>query len=143
MKIKTRDKLYNVLTNAGYSYHFTDCDGFILPLKNKTRFHIILEDDFTGEMHIDKTVNGKHKLVYCPSVMYVEKDRIKKYDLKIKFETKEKQEFQITKTGIKYLNAKIEYADNIKELIKTKVIKRAWYNPMRYIKGKFKYIKYD
>jgi hypothetical protein len=32
MKIKTKDTLYNVLNNAGYSFHFTDCDGWIKDL---------------------------------------------------------------------------------------------------------------
>jgi len=135
MKIKTRDKLYNVLSNAGYSFHFTDCDGWIKKINKRQRFHIIVSDDFTGELHIDKTVNGKHKLCYCPEVMGMEKSRIKKFDLKMI------QEVEKTPTGTKYLNVKIEYAQNIKELIKTKVIKRSWYNPLRYIKGKFKYIK--
>jgi len=135
MKIKTKDTLYNVLNNAGYSFHFTDCDGWIKDLGKGKRFHIIVEDDYTGEMHFDKTINGKHKLVWCPEVLGREKDRIKKFDLKIK------QETQITQTGVKYNNVKIEYADNMRDLIKTKVIKRKWFNPLRYIKGKFKYVK--
>jgi hypothetical protein len=130
MKIKTRDKIYDVLVKAGYAYNFTDKDGFILPLKNKTRFHIILEDDNTGEMHMDKTVNGKHKLLYIPSVMGVEKDRIKKFDIKLIYNTE-------TKVYDK------KYAENLNKIQKTKVIKRNWYNPMRYIKGKFKYINYE
>jgi hypothetical protein len=132
MKIKTKDTLYNVLSNAGYSFHFTDCDGWIKDLGKGRRFHIVVEDDYTGEMHFDKTVNGKHKLVWCPELMGQEKNRIKKFDLKIKQEKEE---------GTKIINTKVEYADNIKDLIKTKVIKRKWFNPLRYVKGKFKYIR--
>jgi len=132
MKIKTKDTLYNVLNNAGYSFHFTDCDGWIKDLGKGRRFHIVVEDDYTGEMHFDKTVNGKHKLVWCPELMGQEKNRIKKFDLKIKQEKEE---------GTKIINTKVEYADNIKDLIKTKVIKRKWFNPLRYVKGKFKYIR--
>jgi len=132
MKIKTKDTLYNVLNNAGYSFHFTDCDGWIKDLGKGRRFHIVVEDDYTGEMHFDKTINGKHKLVWCPELIGQEKNRIKKFDLKIKQEKEE---------GTKIINTKVEYADNIKDLIKTKVIKRKWFNPLRYVKGKFKYIR--
>ena len=132
MKIKTKDTLYNVLNNAGYSFHFTDCDGWIKEISRKKRFHILVVDDYSGEIHLDKTVKGKHRLVFCPAVLGQEKDRIKKFDLKIKQEKEE---------GTKIINTKVEYADNIKDLIKTKVIKRKWFNPLRYVKGKFKYIR--
>lgn len=131
MKIKTRDKLYNVLSNAGYAFNFTDRDGWIKSNGNKIRFHIYVVNDNQGDMHMDKTVNGYHKLLWCPSVMSKEKQRIKTFDSKIPSDIKNQN--KIPRKGL--------YAENYRELIKTKVIKRSWYNPLRYIKGKFKYIK--
>lgn len=128
MKIKTVDKIYDVLVKAGYNFHFTDEDGFIRDICKNKRFHIILTGDNTGDMHIDRTVNGKHKLLDAPDWMGSEKQRIRKFDSKL-----------ILNTTTKVYEKK--FADNLQGIQKTKVIKRSWFNPMRYIIGKFKVLK--
>lgn len=127
MRIKTVDKIYDVLVKSGYSFHFTDEDGFIKQIDKNKRFHIILTGDNTGDMHIDKTVNGKHKLLFAPEMMGSEKTRIKKFDSKLILSPSKKDY--------------IKYASNLSSLQKRIVIKRCWFNPLRYIIGKFKYIK--
>jgi len=145
MNIKD-DNLEDLLVTAGYKQHFIRKGSFVeetyVRNRSNSRFHLVFNKDDNGilckkygHIHIDVFKKHKHKVLKDKNLLKKELEYIKSFKPKvIPPPPKEKKEKStIPRKGI--------FAPDWKELTKTKVIKRSWWNPMRYIKGKFIYIK--
>jgi hypothetical protein len=137
MNIKSKNLDY-LLTEAGYKQHFSFMEGFVtetyIKQQGSSRFHFIFDrntqgllDRTSGTIHIDVTIKGRHKIRNNRKLIKKEIERIKLFEPVE--EKKEKKTPEI----------KEEWLPGWQEITKRKVIKRAWYNPMRYFKGKFIY----
>lgn len=146
MKIKDLN-LEELLIRAGYKQHFVISGSFIkesyIRDRNTSRFHLFFNKNndglpcrTSGKLHLDVYIKGKHKSIKEKQIILEEMNYIRSFKERIPPTPPKtiKEKSTIPRNGI--------IAPNMRELIKTKVIKRNWYNPMRYIKGKFIYKKW-
>jgi hypothetical protein len=145
MNLKEKN-LEELLVKAGYKQHFVIKGSYVeesyIRTRTNSRFHLYfnrnnkgLLQKTSGKIHLDLFRKHKHISTTDRQTILDEMNYIRSFKEKQKppEKRKDKEKSTIPRKGI--------VAPNLKELIKTKVVKRNWYNPMRYIKGKFIYIK--
>ena len=145
MKIK-HNNLIELLLKAGYKEHFVLTGGIpeesYVRNRSHSRFHLYFNRDnngfivrTSGRLHCDRFKDGKHKIHKDENLIKKEIEYIRSFIPKIPSPEpkKEKEKSTTPRKGL--------YAKNYQQLVKRQVIKRSWYNPMRYIIGKFIYKK--
>ncbi len=152
MRVDIQNKnLLEILTKAGYKQHYiTDgsfvTETYIRERDKQSRFHFLFQkSDIAllkkdrGQIHIDLYKQGKHKTFTGKEVKKIiqrEIGYIKSFEEQPPppLQTppkKVKEKSSFPKKGI--------FAPDWQQLTKRTVIVRKWYNPMRYLKGKFIY----
>jgi len=120
-----------VMEEALYTEHYTlhkgvRKQGWVKDLDYQKRFHLYYKDGCI-QLHLDKTLNGKHKAINWPTMLNIEARRIKKIYKSKLIPLKEKE---------KQLGRKIivnQKAKNLKELQKFKTpapIRKTWWQKL-------------
>lgn len=134
IKFKLRDELtQEVMRRAGYEMHKLGYfeGGYIRYMRTKggmeRRFHLKYLNQDEWELHIDNTVNGYHRVDRnADALERNERSRIIGFQQRIRLLAKQKR--QRYKKEV-YIPHKV-VAVHVK-------IERSYFNPLRYIKGKY------